>query len=44
MSIRLCSDSIVNEWGTLRGKKNIVPAVPLIVRSPTETTTSPSNT
>src|SRR6516162_1460205 len=44
MSIRSCSDSIVNEWPRSRGKKNIVPAVPLIVRSPTETTTSPSST
>src|SRR6516164_10145246 len=44
MSIRLSSDSIVNEWATSRGKKTIVPGVPLIVRSPTETTISPSST
>src|SRR6516225_7006403 len=44
MSIRACSDSIVNEWRSSRGKKIIVPGVPLIVRPATEKTTSPSST
>src|SRR5262249_59494502 len=33
--IRTCSESMVNECGTSRGAKTIVPAVALIVSSPT---------
>src|SRR5215470_8638631 len=34
-SIRTCSESIANECGTSRGAKTMVPAVALIVWSPT---------